>query len=52
MALKKRRAAKPDFSRVEKKNETPVATAKPTPPATKANDAKPKRISFWKRIFR
>lgn len=51
MALKKRRAAKPDFSRVEKKDETPVAAAKPTPLATNTNGAKPERKPFWKRLF-
>ena len=51
MALKKRRAAKPDFFRVEKNNETPAAAAKPMPPATNTNNAKPERKPFWKRLF-
>ena len=51
MALKKHRAAKPDFSRVEKKNDLTVAAVKPEPPEIKKTE-KPARNPFWKRIFR
>lgn len=51
MALKKRRAAKPDFSRVEKKDESATTAVKPKPPENKKPE-KPAHKPFWKRIFR